>query len=63
MRRVSLFLKEKAIGRAKALAKEMDPPCPWAAVVRAGLDMYLALAEEAKERGTKFRLKDGRVRL
>jgi len=62
-KRVSLFLHEKDIRRAKTFAAGINPRCPWSAVVRAGLAMYLEVAEDAKRDNHKFRLKDGRVRL
>jgi predicted SprT family Zn-dependent metalloprotease len=58
MKRVSLFLEEKQIKKARALAQETNAPL--AAIVRHALDYYfLAL----KKTGIKPRLKDGRVKL
>ncbi len=63
LKRVSVFLEDKGINRAKAFVASRKRPCPWSAVVRAGLYMYLEVAEDAKKDNHKFRLKDGRVKL
>lgn len=58
MKRLALFLEEKQIKKAKALAKEINAPL--AAIVRHALDYYfLAL----KQTNVKPRLKDGRIKL
>jgi hypothetical protein len=56
MKRVSLFLTDQQIRKAKSLGEKIE--APWAAVVRQALDFYF---EALKESGITPNLTDGRV--